>query len=174
MRRYELVTVVTDGHRIEGRRGLVLVFLGKIIAFFGNKRAILQLLTGGHSGHRWSQMVTGGHSWSQNRRGLGAPVGPTPSPSLAVTQSVRGRHLNTPSQAIPPLRAFSKGHTRRGTVTTKGGQGGEQIVIETRQRQRRRKDVAREDDEEEERTGARDNPRRRSIRVGERHSSADK
>ena len=81
MRRYELVTVVTDGHRIEGRRGVVLAFFGKIIAFFGNKRAILQLFTGvtdGHSGHRWSQMVTGGHSWSQNRRGLGAPVEGSP------------------------------------------------------------------------------------------------
>ena len=81
MRRYELVTVVTDGHRIEGRRGLVLAFFGKILAFFGNKRAILQLFTGvtdGHSGHRWSQMVTGGHSWSQNRRGLGAPADTTP------------------------------------------------------------------------------------------------
>ena len=43
--------------------------------------AILQLFTGvtdGHSGHRWSQMVTGGHSWSQNRRGLGAPVEASP------------------------------------------------------------------------------------------------
>ena len=77
------------------------------------------------------------------------------SPSLAVTQSVKGRNHNRLSLAIPPLRAFSKGHTRRGTVTTKGGQGGEQFVIETRQRQRRRKDVVR-DDEEEERTGARD------------------
>ena len=77
MRRYELVTVVTDGHRIEGRRGVVLAFFGNILAFFGNKWAILQLFTGvtdGHSGHGWSQMVTGGHSWSHNRRGLGAPV----------------------------------------------------------------------------------------------------
>ena len=97
----------------------------------------------------------------------------TISPSLAVTQSVKGRNHNRLGLAIRPLRAFSKGHTRRGTVTTKGGQGGEQFVIETRQRQRRRKDVVR-DDEEEERTGARDNPRRRSIKVGERHSSVDK
>ena len=61
--------------------GPIFAFFGKILAFFGNKRAILQLFTGvtdGHSGHRWSQMVTGGHSWSQNRRGLGAPVEATP------------------------------------------------------------------------------------------------
>ena len=80
-----MVTVVTDGHRIEGRRGAVLAFFGKILAFFGNKWAILQLFTGvtdGHSGHRWSQMVTGGHSWSQNRRGLGAPVEASPKPRL--------------------------------------------------------------------------------------------
>ena len=38
MRRYELVTVVTNGHRIEGRRALILAFFGKILAFFGNKR----------------------------------------------------------------------------------------------------------------------------------------
>ena len=64
-----------------GRLGPILAFFGKILAFFGNKRAVLQLFTGvtdGHSRHRWSQMVTGGHSWSQNRRGLGAPVDRTP------------------------------------------------------------------------------------------------
>ena len=67
MRRYELVTVVTNGHRIEGRRGLILAFFGKILAFFGNKRAILQLFTGVTvvtavtDGPRWSQVVTVGH-----------------------------------------------------------------------------------------------------------------
>ena len=50
MRRYELVTAVTDGHRIEGRRGLVL-------AFFGNFRAFFTRVTDGHSGHS-------GHSFS--------------------------------------------------------------------------------------------------------------
>ena len=35
------------------------------------------------------------------------------SPSLAVTQSVKGRNHNRLSLAIPPLRAFSKGHTRK-------------------------------------------------------------
>ena len=96
MRRYELVTVVTDGHRIEGRRGLVLAFFGDILAFFGNIWAILVLFTGvtdGHSGHRWSQMVTGGHSWSQNRRGLGASVDTTP----------RGGHL-IHTRAFTPAR----------------------------------------------------------------------
>ena len=74
MRRYELVTVVTNGHRIEGRRGLILAFFGKILgffgkilAFFGNKTAILQLFTGVTvvtavtDGPRWSQVVTVGH-----------------------------------------------------------------------------------------------------------------
>ena len=59
-----LASVVTDGHIIEGRRGLVLAFFGDILAFFGNIWAILVLFTGvtdGHSGHRWSQMVTVGH-----------------------------------------------------------------------------------------------------------------
>ena len=99
MRRYELVTVVTNGHRIEGRRGLILAFFGKILAFFGNKTAILQLFTGvtdGHSGHRWSQMVTAGHSWSQNRRGLGAPVEASPliprSASPRWSRTGGGRH----------------------------------------------------------------------------------
>ena len=81
MRRYELVTVVTDGHRIEGRRGVVLAFFGNILAFFGNKWAILQLftmVTAVTDGPRWSQVVTVGHSWSQNRRGLGAPVEASP------------------------------------------------------------------------------------------------
>jgi len=64
----------------KAEEGSYLPFLN-ILAFFGNKWAILQLFTGvtdGHSGHRWSQMVTGGHSWSQNRRGLGVPVDGTP------------------------------------------------------------------------------------------------
>ena len=64
MRRYELVTVVTDGHRIEGPRGVVLAFFGNILAFFGNKCAILQLFTGVTAvtdGPRWSQVVTVGH-----------------------------------------------------------------------------------------------------------------
>ena len=64
MRRYELVTVVTDGHRIEGRRGVVLAFFGNILAFFGNKWAILQLftmVTAVTDGPRWSQVVTVGH-----------------------------------------------------------------------------------------------------------------
>ena len=67
MRRYELVTVVTNGHRIEGGRGLILAFFGKILAFFGNKTAILQLFTGVTvvtavtDGPRWSQVVTVGH-----------------------------------------------------------------------------------------------------------------
>ena len=62
-----MVTVVTDGHRIEGRRGLILAFFGKILAFFGNKRAILQLfpvsqmVTAVTDGPRWSQVVTVGH-----------------------------------------------------------------------------------------------------------------
>ena len=81
--------------------------------------------------------------WARNRSQLSHATleESSISPSLAVTQSVKGRNHNRLSLAIPPLRAFSKGHTRRRTVTTKGGQGGEQFVIETRQRQRRRKDV---------------------------------
>ena len=67
MRRYELVTVVTDGHRIEGRRGVVLAFFGNILAFFGNKWAIFsfsrvsQMVTAVTDGPRWSQVVTVGH-----------------------------------------------------------------------------------------------------------------
>ena len=67
MRRYELVTVVTDGHRIEGRKGLALAFFGNILGFFGNKRATLELftrvtvVTAVTDGPRWSQVVTVGH-----------------------------------------------------------------------------------------------------------------
>ena len=63
MRLYELVTVVTNGHRIEGRRGLILAFFGKILAFFGNKRAIFgdfRRVSGGSSGIGWSQLVSVG------------------------------------------------------------------------------------------------------------------
>ena len=55
----------------------------------------MQLFTGitdghsGHSGHRWSQMVTGGHSWSQNRRGLGAPADTTPGFATLLRDELR-------------------------------------------------------------------------------------
>ena len=67
MRRYELVTVVTDGHRIEGRRGVVLAFFGKIIAFLAIKGQFCsfsrasQMVTAVTDGPRWSQVVTVGH-----------------------------------------------------------------------------------------------------------------
>ena len=114
MRRYELVTVVTNGHRIEGRRGLILAFFGKILAFFGNKRAILQLFTGvtdGHSGHRWSQMVTGGHSWSQNRRGLGVPVDGTPLFLSSVRARARVSSLPLQRWSSPDLLVHTRTET---------------------------------------------------------------
>ena len=67
MRRYELVTVVTDGHRIEGPRGVVLAFFGKIIAFLAIKGQFCsfsrasQMVTAVTDGPRWSQVVTVGH-----------------------------------------------------------------------------------------------------------------
>ena len=42
----------------------------------------------------------------------------TISPSLAVTQSVRGRHLNTPSQAIPQQIVIERRDNDNGDVRT--------------------------------------------------------
>ena len=61
-----MVTVVTDGHRIEGPRGVVLAFFGNILALaingqFCSFSRVSQMVTAVTDGPRWSQVVTVGH-----------------------------------------------------------------------------------------------------------------
>ena len=95
----------------KGEEGSYLPFLANILAFFGNKRAYLELFTDGHSRHRWSQMVTGGHSWSQNRRGLGVPVDGTPLFLSSVRARARVSSLPLQRWSSPDLLVHTRTET---------------------------------------------------------------